>query len=113
MTTTQDLLALAQEVLDAATLPPDQFLDRVAAYSDAFQKWNVDNQQALMGTATGAEAESLRSLAKLHAKIIDLAEALKDKTSHDLKHLKRKGKGIMAYTDILPKRISIWTRRKG
>ncbi len=113
MKTTADLLALASDALAGTALPPDEFLNKVAAYAESFEIWKLSHSQELSGSIPAANLPEFQSLAEAHAKIVDRVEELKSKTEFDLKHIKRKGKGIMAYTDTLPKRISISTKRRG
>ena len=113
MKSTADLLALASEALAATELPADEFLNKVAGYAEAFEIWKLGHSQELSGAIPEDGRAEFESLAELHAKIVDRVAELKSKTEQDLKHIRRKGKGIMAYTDTLPKRISISTKRRG
>jgi hypothetical protein len=109
---TAELLSIAQETLAAHASSRDEFVEKVAAYSAAFEAWGKENPDVLKGKVS-AEADSLRALAEVHAKIIDFAEEIKRQTGRELGEQRKKGKGIMAYTDILPKRISMSGTKKG
>ncbi|MBN8547823.1 MAG: hypothetical protein J0M12_00760 [Deltaproteobacteria bacterium] len=109
----EELLRHAQQALDAIGTPGDEFLEKIAAYSAAFEAWASKNSEVLSGTRKPENEDTFRTLAAAHAKLMEHAEALKRKTGKDLSDLRKKGKGIMAYTDILPKRISISGTKKG
>lgn len=110
---TAELLRRAQEALAAHNVSSDEFIDKVAAYSTAFEAWRATNSDILKGEKPPQDEAEFRALAGAHAKLVDHLTALKARTGKDLGDLRKKGKGIMAYTDILPKRISISGTRKG
>lgn len=58
-------------------------------------------------------ADDLRQLESLHQQILTIATALLGNTSIDLRQLQAKGKAILAYTDTMPKRVSIRSEKKG
>lgn len=110
---TEELLRLAQEALAAQSISSDEFVEKVGRYSAAFESWSARHAEVLSGKQKPADVKEFRALAQAHAKIMEHAAELKHQTSKDLGELHKKGKGIMAYTDILPKRISMSGTRKG
>ena len=65
-----------------------------------------------MDAAVAAEPEAAKKLVQLHSRVLQRAGALRDVTAGSLKKLKTKGKGLMAYTDLLPRRISVRKKRE-
>lgn len=57
-------------------------------------------------------SEELSPLAELHSKVIENAVALLGSTSAEMKSLQSKGKAILAYTDTMPKRVSVRPQKK-
>ena len=55
----------------------------------------------------------MERVAKQHATIIELAERMLSSVERSLKDLKGWSKGIRAYVDHLPKRVSTMKARKG
>ena len=111
--TLEELLRLAQETLNVPIASTTEFIEKIAQYSAAFAAWGAAHADILSGKQKPSDEKQFRLLAETHSKIIDRAEALKGETGKDLNQLRKKGKGIMAYTDILPKRISMSGTKKG
>lgn len=111
---TTALLALAEAAL-APGESADIIADRIAAYTEAFDRW----YSAACPSIEAGDAVPLGGLALLreleirHAAVMDLAQEIMRRTDVELKGLRRKGKGIVAYTDTLPKRISTKRFRPG
>jgi hypothetical protein len=111
---TRALLALAEEALTPCD-NLDTATERIVAYTEAFDRWyslakpyfDVGDEEPLGGL------ELLKKLEARHGEVIALAEAAMDRTEADAKGLRRKGKGMVAYTDNLPKRISTKRFRPG
>jgi len=111
---TATLLQLAE-----AALAPDENLDlrtdRIVAYSEAFERWysaarpSIDaGDAAPLGGLT-----ILRKLEAQHAAVMKLAQEIMRRTDVEVRGLRRKGKGMVAYTDTLPKQISTKKFRPG
>ena len=103
----RDLLNLAREVLVQDPASPD-IIDFIERYFTAFE----DVRDAL-GEAGASERNLIEELLAAHNAIIEVTMNLKDDTSKSLRDLKKRGRGIMAYTDIFPKRMSLGTLREG
>jgi hypothetical protein len=103
------LISRAKAVL--AATEEAEVLRSIASYSDAFEQWGERNLG--LGRALNAEEKpELQQLQALHAQVVARAEELKGQLSQHLRDLKKKGKGILVYTDILPKRLSSIRPRK-
>ena len=48
-----------------------------------------------------------------HERVLLAAKALLGGTSEEMKTLQTRGKAIMKYTDVLPKRVSVAANKKG
>jgi hypothetical protein len=57
--------------------------------------------------------EDVAPLEPLHQQVLAVAMQLLGNTSVDLRQLQAKGKAILAYTDTMPKRVSIRGKQKG
>jgi hypothetical protein len=55
----------------------------------------------------------MKELLKLHKQVLHIGEQLILDTSDERKALRKRGKGIMAYIDVLPRRVSVTGKRKG
>lgn len=109
---TDALIRLANAALEEG-LSENQLESRLVEYANNFDAWFQSNQQALNGAATADQKAQFGQLGLLHVAIMDRALTLKKKAALDLRNLRKLGKGIMAYTDQLPKSVSIHGTRKG
>ncbi|WKZ56345.1 MAG: hypothetical protein QY326_06320 [Bdellovibrionota bacterium] len=57
--------------------------------------------------------DSLRELASLHAQVLAYAGTIKADWAKGLGELRRRGRGILAYADQLPKQLSSRPSKKG
>ena len=104
------LIALAKVAL-AAGDPETESL-AIEGYCQHFDSW-LKAQGGTIAPATQNNRAALQELSDLHTEVLSRAEVLLNSTSKDLQELKRKAKGIRAYIDILPKKISVTGSRKG
>jgi len=100
----QELIELAEKILNTES-GPDTILEEFNAYTSALDVWLTQPRTE--------DPEIIKSLLENHDKVVKKALSLKDEASVELRKLKAKGKGILAYVDILPKRISFGTKKKG
>lgn len=111
-----ELLQMAESI---SALPDgDEQTAVIEQYVDAFGEWFKLNEPLFRagGGAAGmqpAELKRVEALAASHAEVMRRVERLLGETSLKLGSLHKKAKGIMAYTDFLPKRISVARARKG
>jgi hypothetical protein len=90
-------------------------LDELEQYCDAFADWEKSWKRSLdgRGQLPLKEIELGRRIVAQHGKVIELAEEMRTHVDRSLKTLRARGKGLRAYTDHLPKRISTIKTRKG
>ena len=110
---TLELISLADAALarDGAI---ETTISAIAQYSEAFGAWynsNRGNLEACDGTSP--ERAQYEELDRKHRDVLQLSKVLIASTQIDLRKLKVKGKGILAYLDTLPERVSIRGSRKG
>lgn len=105
--TLDDLTQLAQNALESDPEGPE-IIEIIERYFDAFEAF-----APRLLTIGRDEEEKLQALAAKHAAVLELTTTLRDETSRELRSLKLRGKGIRAYKDIYPKRISLGKGRKG
>jgi hypothetical protein len=103
------LLELAEKTL---ALPEgDEQLEAVEDYVERFGRWFEENRERFDGE--GFDRGTLERLVASHAEVMSKVQVLLESTSDKLTVLHRKARAIMAYTDILPKKISVSGSRKG
>lgn len=95
----EQILALGRSVLDP-NLQSEQLLMRLEAFIDAISAIPLD------GELSGDQRDSLTRITELHAAVLAHAATLQGNWSKGLADLRRRSKGIMAYADQLPKRLS-------
>ncbi len=111
-----DLIELAEIAL-AEGADIDELISHIEAYSAAFHPWYEEHKETFeQGTESSGpvvDRDDLERLLKLHTEVLGKAELLQQGTSNDLMALRGRRKGMMAYIDILPKRLSTRRTRKG
>lgn len=103
----QELIRLGQAALDALRRDDAEDIEQVQLYVEAFDGWIQGEPLA------DSEKELGMRIADQHATIMMLVESEKGEVAALLKELREKGKGLRAYTDIFPKRISTMKPKKG
>ncbi|MCB0329070.1 MAG: hypothetical protein KDD70_05390 [Bdellovibrionales bacterium] len=103
----QELREQAEAIIGQPTGQVDEFLDALARYSACFA-----DLQEVSGLDSLDESE-LRDLNTVHSEVLAIAKALEPRLSEDMAGLRKKGKALMGYLDILPRRISSRRPRKG
>jgi hypothetical protein len=95
-------------------------LDILDSYIEAFDEWEQKDLKKRAGIAKSGDeltknelVEAGKVIAAQHGRIIELAAGMKDHVAQSLKSLKLKGKGLKAYSDSYPKRISTTRPRRG
>jgi len=108
----EKLVKLAEEIISGVdNLSPQDQLDILDRYADCFGEIvEGDNFQQEIEEL---EPQLQKELSKSHQRVLELAMGLKDETSKELKSLKRKGQGILAYLDQYPQPTTRKPRRKG
>jgi|688.fasta_scaffold1022685_2 hypothetical protein len=89
-------------------------LDALDNYIESFTGWHAGWKSRVSEHPSDKELKAVGAeVAKQHSEVLRLAGELKESISASLRSLKRKGKGLIAYSDTLPKRISTIRPRKG
>ncbi len=105
-----ELVVQAGVILKADRSDIDALLDEIDAYTEDFAAWYSGFEEE---PAESSELSQLEELNELHSGVIDLATRLQSQTSKQRQELKKRGKGILSYVNVLPKRISFLKGRKG
>jgi len=100
------LIESAERALEKELEIPEK-IERIESYFDAFEGFFPHLAES------GLEKKQLEALLEKHQAILKATISLRDDTSRELRALKKRGKGIMAYTDLYPKRMSIITNKRG
>jgi len=58
------------------------------------------------------EKSELEHISEIHQQVLEVATTLLGNTSVEIKNLKAKGKAFLAYTDTMPKRVSLRPEKK-
>lgn len=106
-----DLIALAEKV-QVAGAAADETIENIERYVKAFEEWRSKHSQMLTGDSQKQDIELLSKLNKVHVGVLTTGKNLQQETSEDLRALKKKGAGIMAYLDRLPENIILEQRKK-
>ena len=89
-------------------------LEKLDAFIEAFSVWEKDWASRVASTPKDKELAAIgREVAVLHGEVLRLAGLMKESIGTSLRSLRKKGKGLIAYADHLPKRISTIRTRKG
>lgn len=107
-----DLITLAESAL-AIDLKSDPFIDALERYSLAFDEWFVQNQSELANNPDPLYNSQIDKLVQLHERLVNIVTDEQSEHPEAIRKLKHKGRGIMAYTDIFPKRLSMRRPRQG
>ena len=90
-------------------------LEYLEQYSDSFEQWQKSWKRADQNTVkfSAKEREIGERIAAQHATVLELTEDMYRSLEDSLKDLRGWTKGIRAYMDHLPKKISTIRTRKG
>ena len=106
----EELLALGRSITEPSQ-DSDAITGLLERYVGLFSQWysraGIDSGNSLVGVA------ALEKLESVHASVLDRAIKLRAVTEQDLKGLRKRERGILAYVDTLPKRLSIGRPKKG
>lgn len=109
----KQLLTLANEIM-ADTDEDSIAVEKIEKFTSLFNEWLEwvqENQPK--GQAPSFTAEEGAELLALHEQVLLRAEELQHSTRKDLRNLRSRAKGIMAYAGKLPDSISIGKKNKG
>lgn len=109
------LLDLGKAAITAIRDGAEDALDTVERYTSAFAEWEAGWKLSARGAVefSAKEREMGKRIAAQHSQVIKLVEGMRAEVDSSLKGLRQKGKGLKAYIDQLPQRISTIRTRKG
>gem|GEM_PF-6618717 len=107
----QGLISFAERILSLPESHPgmEQELEQ---YSNLFDEWYRENEKSLSRGESSLQHRQLEELVEKHNAVVGKAVALKEQTRVEIRRLRRRGKGILAYTGVPPERISIMRPKK-
>lgn len=100
------LLELVKQALEL-NLDADQRLERIVSYSEALEELIKG------GSIEQLDPAMLQQLAALHAQAMELAKSSLADTGMELKSLRSRAKGFLAYKDVFQKAPRMMRPRKG
>lgn len=129
----REVLDAGQASIQAVQSDQDDAVDVIERYVELFSVWQAQCESALgpeasgdqaqgpTGLATAQREEETRSpeavlfqaIADQHAELFRMVGELREEMSEALRALHERGRGMKAYADNLPKRISTIRSRKG
>lgn len=95
-----------------STLHPEK-IELISAYVSNFAVLQAELTRIEPATLEDTDLTQLKKLETLHAKVLLQADKLKGEVGESLKGIRKIGKGIIAYSDSLPKRISLRGVKQG
>ena len=107
-----ELISLAEAAIGHDS-KSEEFVQALESYSAAFDHWFSANQSKLSDITDQAWRSQVDRLVELHEGLVERVNQVQAEHPDDMKKLKQRGKGIMAYTDLLPKRLSMRRPTKG
>jgi hypothetical protein len=109
---TKELLALGKRVVKSLRESDPEALDLLDEYTAAFDRWRAS--WAPQGVRLSARDRELgERIAKQHATVLELTENMIRSVEQSLRDLRGWSKGIRAYMDHFPKKVSTIRTRKG
>ncbi len=102
------LIIQAQELLQEGRALPE-LIEKLERYSEDFDLWYASSRDQL----EAGQLPEADVLLAVHNEVIEKAQHWLKQAGTELSKHKVRGKGILAYTDVLPKRISVRRVRKG
>ena len=112
---TSDLLAQGKKLIELLEERSADGLAELESYVEAVAVWEagIRRLSRIEGAPQLVDKESGERVAVQHARVVELAETMKDQVARSLRSLRIRGRGIRAYTDHYPKRISTIRPKKG
>ncbi len=101
------------QVCDALVESGSELFPAELSTADKSVDKSVEKAVVNKAVANKAVEQDLKHLQALHASVLEQARAMQGEASEKLRKLKFHGRGVLVYTDYLPKRISSMKPRKG
>lgn len=105
------LIELADETLAADN--DENYVLKLENYARQFDQWFSAYEESVKDQRPLNTREELEELLSRHEKLVLLSQANHSTYADEMIKLKQRSKGIMAYTDTLPKKISFNKVKKG
>ena len=109
MTVTTEELIFCAEMLIKSPEPLSQKIEQIERYSKDFDVWYATFEEQV----SKEDAPLVEKLLVLHNELISTAEVWLHEAGKEIGKQKQKSKVIMAYADVLPKRVSRRWPKKG
>jgi hypothetical protein len=109
------LLDLGKAAITAIRDGSEDSLDIIERSVTTFAEWEAGWKVSVRGGGdfSAKERDMGNRIAAQHSQVIRLVEGMRAEVDSSLKGLRQKGKGLKAYIDQLPQRISTIRTRKG
>lgn len=109
------LMSLGALVVKALKEESPEALDQLDEYSALFDEWQKTWKRGVGGGVqfSAKELEVGKRIAVQHDEVLELTEKMYRSVQDSLKGLRSRSKGIRAYLDHFPSRISTIRTRKG
>jgi hypothetical protein len=114
-TITKELISLGASVIRALREESPEALDKLDEYTALFDEWKKSWQKGQKGEVhfTAKEREQGKRIAEQHSTVLELTEKMYRSVEESLRGLRGRSKGIRAYLDHFPSKISTIRTRKG
>lgn len=107
------MLISRADALLSETVSGDEFISGLESYAIEFGEWFAANEQLIAAGSGSLDRDRLRELAEKHEAVLHKTELMQKSFPEAMKELRNRGRGIMAYTDLMPKKISLNKPQKG
>ncbi len=102
--TINSLILRAEKILSCES-EDEEIIKLLPVYIEAFDRWMKD--------PGSMDKEVLEKLHRYHGEVLEKAISIKSATREAMKSLRQRGRGLKAYIDHYPKRVSLRRGRKG
>lgn len=111
----KDLVSLGGCLVKALREGAPEALDQLEEYTDLFDAWQKTWNKGKTGVPGFSSKELAvgKRIAEQHQTVLDLTEKMYRSMEESLRGLRGRSKGIRAYLDHLPSKISTIRTRKG
>ncbi|MCI5064308.1 hypothetical protein MRY87_01135 [bacterium] len=107
------LLATARKVLAEEERTSEERLALLEEYSSLLEESSSAFERYHGGAVHESHREKLEELNRLHGLVLRRAQGIQGELLTEMKSVRTRGKALLKYIDVLPKRISSRRERKG